>query len=374
MPADSGSGVWYVLVAIIIVFVIFLIWVMRGDINFVLFRPKIKANVNMTVLVRTKDGVFSMDKKAVRTSLKDVREGLEASAVAATRGVEIPDAKKKIANLTKSLRDFIKKYPDSAVAACKVVRSDDASNYMNQAIDPTFAYVKGYAAVLQTEEIERNLVELQEPKALFSYLLQNFDLIIQLLAVDVCPDGVLDLERLEEYLLDINKEIEGLQKEYENGIQTAENHIPERLKLRLPTDLLKKPATFANDIDRTLDAHGESTGVAPYAEKNLWFKSRQMIEPFDSRPYLPRARPQIHKFVGFEESIDKDLLGYKPPGHFIRSLNDHHEYYTVDVNACLGHYVPDEWYGKECGGDTRGMMAALDGNPFPMLDGWVVDN
>lgn len=365
----SENNVWYILVAIIVVGIIFLIWCARGDINFVLFKPKIKADLNLTVLVKTKDGVFSVDKKAVSASLKEVKEGLVASAVAATRS----DAKKRIADLTSSLRDFIKKYPDSAVAACRIVRTDDQSNYMNQSIDPTFAYVKGYAAVLQTEEIERNLVELQEPKALFNYLLQNFDLIIQLLAVDVCPDGVLDLEKLEMYLLDINKEIEILQKEYENSIQTAENHIPEQLKLRLPIDLQKKPAAFANDIDRILDAHGESTGVAPYTEKNLWFKSRRMIEPFDSRPYLPRARPQLHKFVGFEESIDKDLMGYKPPGHFIRSLNDHHEYYTVDVNACLGHYVPDEWYGKECGGDTRNMTAALDGNPFPMLDNWVVD-
>jgi hypothetical protein len=68
-----------------------------------------------------------------------------------------------------------------------------------------------------------------------------------------------------------------------------------------------------------------------------------------------------------EGQAERDILGYRPPGHIISQLYDPSDHYTVNVNSCMGKTVPDELLSAQCTQyDIRPMMA-LQGEAGGMI-------
>lgn len=76
-----------------------------------------------------------------------------------------------------------------------------------------------------------------------------------------------------------------------------------------------------------------------------------------------------------EGQVERDVLGYRPPGHLVSQIHDRDEHTTTRVNSCLGKTIPDDKLWRECasldvkmfsalGGDSRGMIAGTDTYPY----------
>lgn len=70
----------------------------------------------------------------------------------------------------------------------------------------------------------------------------------------------------------------------------------------------------------------------------------------------------------FEGLAEKDILGYKPPGHLIAQLHDKDDYYTVNVNSCLGKTATDSVLVSECVAEDMKGIDALNGDASGLLN------
>jgi hypothetical protein len=67
--------------------------------------------------------------------------------------------------------------------------------------------------------------------------------------------------------------------------------------------------------------------------------------------------------------VEKDVLGYRPPGHLIGSLYNANDHFTVVQNGCLGATPSDEKLWQQCTSHDTALLDAINGEPWGMLSG-----
>jgi len=70
-----------------------------------------------------------------------------------------------------------------------------------------------------------------------------------------------------------------------------------------------------------------------------------------------------------EGMAERDILGYRQPGHIISQLYDRNDHYTTNVNSCLGKTVGDDELWSQCTQFDMRPKKALDGEAQYMISG-----
>jgi len=73
--------------------------------------------------------------------------------------------------------------------------------------------------------------------------------------------------------------------------------------------------------------------------------------------------------ASLEGLVERDILGYTPPGHLVRKLYDPADHYTVNINSCLGKTIPDDELWAQCTSYDMKLRNALDGDASGMICG-----
>lgn len=330
-------------------------------------------NKRYNVIVKTPKGLVRADNESVANELEIVKDHLYKNAAGAQENCE--DLTPQINRAMKNLAIFIKDNPaDNTEALCSLeLKADIVNQYMQDSIVPDQRdWATSYKTLLDWEEYERDLPK--HPMERLKYLINNLDIIIKLLRFDLCNNGHIDLEELHKILLTMNVQI----------CKTGSMYAPDGQQI----------------------VYGED----PYSRYNrppplpLFIKDQYSLEPFDSHAVRPRALPKRGSFAkinnslhrppslflstdrlvptndfsgigetitigdnSFEGDVERDILGYKPPGQIISQLHDSSDHYTVNVNACGGKTVPDDELIKQCVSRETPLFNALAGDATQML-------
>jgi len=355
-------------------------------------RNKSNNDTNM-LLVNTEKGLVRSSNHLIASELERVKALMLRGAAGAQDSCD--DLTPLINNAMQNLAEFIQKNPelDSTDLCSLELKTDLVNQYMSESIDPNpNEYSTSYKSLLNWEEYERELPANAEERLIF--LIKNLDIAIKLLRSEVCNNGQLDLSRLYKILVLLNKQICMTGGRSSSLIPYQEPDTYTRYDKPPPLPLfLKDP----NSIEPF-----ESRAVTPRsrARKGSFAKLNTKMSNNDTHPSIQLSNNTLKGMksalistdriaplsedgfadyttlpkeieVGnysFEGSVERDILGYKPPGHMIAQMYDPTENFTVLVGACGGKTVPDSHFYQECTGQDLEKINALHGDPRQMLD------
>ena len=332
-----------------------------------------------SILVDTPKGLVKVDNSALAIELERIKKLLTVNIAGATD--RCADLTPMLNTSIRNLAEFIQENPTmNEEALCGLeLRAELINSYMVDSIKPDERdYATSYKSITDWEEYERDMPANANER--LKFLIGNLDVAIQLLRNDVCNNGRLSLTRLYDLLLRMNEQICIDGSMSDPNIQYGNP----------PFNRYDRPPRLPDLV-----------------------KSSHTVEPFESREVVPRHRPEKNDFgkmkiipanvrkptfsylqstdrlwptdiagnadytapkeveVGdrsFEGSVERDILGYKPPGHMISQLYDASEHYTVRVGSCGGKTVSDAALVKECVDPSLSYFKALTGDGSEMLD------
>jgi len=328
------------------------------------------------VMVKTPNGLVKSDNATIAEELENLKLQLQQNSAGAQE--DCVDLTPQINRAMRNLANFIKENPsDNSDALCNIeLKADLVNQYMADSITPEpYHYGTSYQSLLEWESYERDLPT--HPTERLKYLIKNIDVIIKLLRFEVCDNGQIDLQLLYKILRNMNEQI----------CKTGSMYTPTGVEI--------------------------TYGVDPYNKYNrppplpLYLKDQYSIEPFGSRSVSPKELPKKGSFgslaknqqvqvdgvdifqstdrlvptddfsgvtqkiiygdKSFEGDVERDILGYKPPGHIISQLYDSSDHYTVNVNACGGKIVSDDQLWSQCVSREAPLINALNGDASQML-------
>jgi hypothetical protein len=249
-----------------------------------------------------------------------------------------------------------------------------------------------------------------------TFLVKNLDIVIAMMRSDVCDYGRIDLTKLYQILMTLNKnaclisELSTRHDETTGGYTVPmrprheklfTNNVPMYSREAVVREAPSKEAfasvndTSFGDIgfktpmnSRQINSNLTAAYEAVYSNREL-LKNRSALafneleiddnvndysELIGQVSVLNRASNDWFNKAGstlmdnsLEGQAERDILGYRPPGHIISQLYDPSDHYTVNVNSCMGKTVPDELLSAQCTQyDIRPMMA-LQGEAGGMI-------
>ena len=335
-------------------------------------------NKNYAVLVKTPKGLVRSDNESVAQELEYVKHLLISNhAGAQTSCVNLIP---KINTAMKNLAKFIKDNPDNAKSLCNLeLKAEVVNQYLADSITPESRdWRSNYKSLLDWEHYERDLPS--NPVEKLNFLIKNIDVAVKLLRFNVCNNGQIDLETLHNILLDLNEQIcisgsmytpDGGQITYGYDPYTKYNRPPP-LPLFIQTQSTLEPFENKETEVRSLPPKGsfgklnikKEKFIIPYVPSEL--ESDDRLVPTNDFSGVTKEIDVADQ--SFEGSVERDILGYKPPGHIISQLYDPTDHYTVNVNACGGKIVSDENLIRECVSKDIKLIDALRGDSSKMLD------
>jgi hypothetical protein len=365
------------------------------------------------ITVDTPKGLVRADRQKIAEELKKVRDKIISKKSSIDGNCHEINylIKKSITNLDK----FIKENPGRDGVLCRLeLRNDIVYQSMEDSINPhPLVWEEKYKTILEHEEDEREMKV--DPVKRLVYLIKNIDIVIRMLRYDICDYGRIDLTKLYKILSGINQKICKTKPMY-----IATNNIDfEYKKPTLPNNKIKyrknQNSTIVEDsvenIHRSKPKLESFGSISDTSFGNPNFKSTINSSVGDSYTNaFNKVYNQTHDFgydhvredtnnleinenvhnydytIGqvtaltyakklydtksgstlldrsIEGSVERDILGYKQPGHIISQLYDRSDHYTTNVNSCLGKTVSDDDLWSKCTKYDMSARLALEGD------------
>lgn len=232
-----------------------------------------------------------VNKKAdlIKTNAAETADELERikQKITDVRAIVSKNYSNEINQVLANLSDFIDSNPTQSYGVlCQLdLRADVLQQKMAD-------YTKG--------RISQDLlsdIDLQSPEQRLDFMLRNMDVTIALLRNDVCSNGYIDIDALENILTAVNKSIG--KPEFEND---GQNEITpsDRYEPKLPFYIMDSPA----------------------------------IEPMKSRANINRIQPNMKSFQA-DSGISFDAE-YPTGMEYLRSHYNSSDHYTVNQGRCDG--------------------------------------
>jgi hypothetical protein len=321
----------------------------------------------------------------------------------------VPLIQKSITNLFK----FINENPRiNSEALCKFeLRSDLVTQAMNDSVTPrALDWESTYKTIVEWEEKENDMKI--NPRGRLVYLIKNIDIVVAMLRNDICDYGRINLTKLYEILTELNTQLckngseftvhpsDELYNEIDFKSKREKLHAMKNMEIKYNPDQMSiKPFDGHTTLNRepiSKEAFGSINDI-PFAD--LGYGSTINVAANDSNAFnkvykntrgymnmdIPDNINDYSELVGqasllnnvynktrnqpgstlldrsIEGTVERDILGYKSPGHIISQLYDSSDHYTTRVNSCLGKTVSDDELWANCTKYDMRAKKALDG-------------
>jgi hypothetical protein len=359
------------------------------------------------IMVDTPKGLIKSNNEQTTLELEIIRDKLLNTKHLAT------DRCNKLTYLIsesmKNLVNFIQENPKmNSEALCKLeLRSSIVNQIMENTIEPGLEWESEYKTLLDWEETERRMVSNTSDR--LTFLVKNLDIVIAMMRSDVCDYGRINLMTLNKNSClknDISTRYDETTRRYTVPMRPTNeklfaNIVPTYSRENTNREAPNREA-FASVNDTSFGDIGSKTPInsrqinsnltAAYEEvygNRELLKKRSALalneleindnvnnysELIGQVSVLNRASNDWFNKAGstlmdnsLEGQSERDILGYRPPGHIISQLYDPSDHYTINVNSCMGKTVPDEILSAQCTQyDIRPMMA-LQGEAGGMI-------
>lgn len=330
----------YILTALVIILLICLL------ISFISNKQKniidLSENENYNILIDTPKGLIKTTNQKAIVELEFIKNQLLHRKHLINNSCS--DLKPLIQDAMRHLHKFISENPKmNSEALCKLeLRNNIINEIMERTIEPDNNWETEYKTLLDWEETERrmstNICEL------LIFLIKNIDITIAMMRSEICDFGRIDLNKLYHLLLKINDTV-GMHGTI-NIEYFKEDKELNKTKNATYIELTELPETdIRTNMEKGLPSR-ESFGSVKYYDMS---NNEDLTQVISSNRLLDNS---------FEGNVEKDILGYKPPGHIISQLYDKSDHFTTNVNSCLGKTVSDDKLWEQCTQfDIRPMMA-----------------
>lgn len=369
------------------------------------------------LLLNTPKGLIKSDNKTAANTLVVLRKKLLNG-----KGVARDSCARLTPLISASIRNlerFIKENPKNAKALCTLeLRSDIINQSMQDSMRPGSDWKDQYHTLLDWEENENRMVSNNNVR--LEYLIRNLDIIIGMLRRDVCDYGRLNLNKLYDILtvlaewgcapnaianvddqsadvddtglpifMESRVSIEPMdsrnsmhreapsRESFASASDTSFGDINERSPVN--SSIINGASYYApvyRAADRSIHLQRKSNFDGQVTDFEIPENANDYSEMLGTTTVLNRASSYYYNKMGstlldgsFEGLVERDILGYRQPGHIIRQLYDPSDHFTVNINSCLGKTVSDDELWSQCTQYDMRPKLALDGQPQFMIDG-----
>jgi len=194
------SNVWaYVSCAIVVVLCVVLLAQVFA------INPRRYSIGNRQIIVEVPGGIISAPKEQVAATLRAMGDKIRCNAVTVIDPGLIPLINKS----TKNLAEFIRNTPHAEADLCNIGPRTDQQ--LQSTVTPyPVKWRSGYSSILEHENDSRESND--DPVTRLQYLLRNIDIAVYLLKNDICDYGRIDLVKLRNILLAMNKQLFSLRE------------------------------------------------------------------------------------------------------------------------------------------------------------------
>jgi hypothetical protein len=390
-------------------------------------QPKRSQHMHYNVFVDTSHGMIRTDNRNAANNLQMVRDKLVDKKRLASDSCQelVPLIKASMINLIQ----FINENPKmNAQSLCKLdLRSNIINDSMQNSLLPGHDWKDEFQTVLDWEESENRMVSSARDR--MEHLIRNVDIVIQMLRLDVCDYGRINISKLHQILLALNKwaciadenpNAPRFPNEYADVDEyTAHKDLPLYMKSHYTIEPMEskeslhrqKPGreSFASMNDTSFGDIGSRSPINTSlvnSDNTAAFESvyKQLDQSMNKRRQdnfegqitdleIPENANDYSELLGQATVInnaysyhynkmgstlldgspeglaERDVLGYRSPGHIIGQLYDRDDHFTPNINSCLGKTVGDDELWSQCTTHDMRPKLALDGEAHYMISG-----
>lgn len=336
---QNKSVIEYVIYSVVILLILALL------VQFYLgMAPPTAEPVNSYITVITPNGLIKSSSVEVMNELIKIREKIRAyngPVTGATNAVPIMNG--TIRNLTL----IINQNPgsDSSITA-KELRTQIIHQVLNESVLEHSENTNSVKTIVEWDTAENTIGN--TPTVRLDYIIKLIDITINMLKLDICKYGTIDLIGLYNILSALNIEIDKtLGPSVKGTVESFSNGVGAYLPYSTPSNL-----PYANPYGNTY-----ASGSVSSAE-----------DVPELKPAPQNAFSWIPDTLSLEAIATKDLVDGKTIGDGIGDITDAGIHYTTRTNSCMGRTVPDDKLWEQCTSyDMRGKKA-LQGNPHHLIN------
>jgi hypothetical protein len=415
------AGYLYVASGVVIVLVLLLLVQMYNRTK----QPKRSQRRHYNVFVDTPQGMIRSDNQKTAADLQKVRDKLVDKKRLASDSCQelVPLIKASMINLIQ----FIDENPKlNSQSLCKLeLRSNIINDSMQNSLRPGHDWKDEFQTVLDWEESENRMTSSARDR--MEHLIRNVDIVIQMLRLNVCDYGRINISKLYQILLALNKwaciadedsRDPRFPNKYDDEYATRKGlplymkshyiiepmeskEVPHRqnpdresfasmndtsfgdIGSRAPinSSLVNSDNTAAfesvyKQLDRSMNKRRQANFDDQITDLEIPENANDYSEMLGQATVINRANSYHYNKMGStlldgspEGLAERDVLGYRSPGHIIGQLYDRDDHFTPNVKSCLGKTVGDDELWSQCTSHDMRLKTALDGDAQYMISG-----
>jgi hypothetical protein len=397
-----GAGYLYVTSGVAIVLVLLLLVQIHNSSK----QPQIPQRKHYNVFVDTSHGMVRLDNHKAVDDLQKVRNKLVDMKRLASDSCQelVPLIKASMLNLIQ----FIDENPKmNSQSLCKLeLRSNIINDSMQNSLRPGHDWKDEFQTVLDWEESENR--EMSSARDRMEHLIRNVDIVIQMLRLDVCDYGRINISKLYQILLALNKwaciadedpktprfpnkddntdeyishnELPLYMKSHyiiepmesketlhrqkpvresfasmnDNSFSDIDNRSPINSSL-VNSDNTTALESVYKQLDRSMNKQRQTNFEGQVTDLEIPENANDYSEMLGQATVINRANSYHYNKMGStlldgnpEGLVERDILGYRSPGHIIGQLYDRDDHFTPNIKSCPGKTVDDDELWSQC--------------------------